>query len=155
MKKVLLSAYACSPIRGSEPGNGWSWAMNLALKGYEVWCMTNVEDRDVIIKEKARLGLPNLHFVFVNLGFGIDKHFLDTSSKKIYVHYLLWRKKAAQEALKLHAKIHFDIAHHVTFGSFQQGTFLGPMSMIPKVSQQGILTVMERWTLLLAVTLKI
>ena len=26
MKKVLLSAYACSRIRGSEPGNGWSWA---------------------------------------------------------------------------------------------------------------------------------
>ena len=64
MKKVLLSAYACSPIRGSEPGNGWSWALNLALQGYEVWCLTNAEDKDVMQEELRRLGLPNLNIVF-------------------------------------------------------------------------------------------
>jgi glycosyltransferase involved in cell wall biosynthesis len=123
MKKVLLSAYACSPIRGSEPGNGWSWAVNLARKGYDVWCLTNVEDKDVTIEEQKRLGLPNLHFVFVDLA-RLDKVLLDVSSKTIYLHYYLWRKKAARIALRLHKEIHFDIGHHVTFGSFQQGTFL-------------------------------
>ena len=28
--KVLLSAFACAPYRGSEPGVGWNWAMALA-----------------------------------------------------------------------------------------------------------------------------
>ena len=123
-KKILLSAYACSPFRGSEPGNGWSWATILALKGFEVWCFTNVEDEKEIMEAAAKLNLPNLHFVFVKLNNGLDSFLLDTSSKKIYLHYLLWHKKAATVAKKLHAKIHFDIGHHVTFGSLQQGTFL-------------------------------
>jgi glycosyltransferase involved in cell wall biosynthesis len=124
MKKVLLSAYACSPIRGSEPGVGWSWATHLAQKGYEVWCLTNAEDKEIVIAEQDRLGLQNLHFIFVELPFGLDKVLLDTSSKTIYLHYYLWRRKAARVAANLHKEMHFDIAHHVTFGSFQQGTFL-------------------------------
>ncbi len=124
MKKVLLSAYACSPIRGSEPGNGWSWALNLALQGFEVWCLTNAEDKDVIQEELKRLGLPNLNIVFVELGMNLDKALLNASSKTIYLHYYLWRKKAARVALELHKKMNFDVAHHVTYGSFQQGTFL-------------------------------
>lgn len=124
MKKVLLSAYACSPIKGSEPGNGWSWAVNLARKGYDVWCLTNVEDKESTIAEQKRLGLLNLHMVFVELSLGLDDLLLDTSSKTIYFHYYLWRLKAAGIALQLHKEVHFDIAHHVTFGSFQQGTFL-------------------------------
>jgi len=124
MKKVLLSAYACSPIRGSEPGNGWSWSLNLALQGYEVWCLTNVEDKEATIAELQQLGLPNLHLVFVELSFNLDKTLLNTSSKTIYLHYYLWRRKAARVAMQLHKEKHFDVAHHVTFGSFQQGTFL-------------------------------
>lgn len=122
-KKILLSAYACSPIRGSEPGNGWSWAAGLAAKGFEVWCFTNVEDEKEILEASEKSGMPNLHFVFVRMPF-IDKYFLDTGSKKIYLHYALWRRKAARIAQKMHAEIHFDIAHHVTFGSLQQGNFL-------------------------------
>lgn len=124
MKKVLLSAYACSPIRGSEPGNGWSWALNLALQGYEVWCLTNVEDREATATELNKLGLPNLHLVYVELPFNLDKRLLNASSKTIYLHYYLWRKKASRIAKQLHKEKHFDVAHHVTFGSFQQGTFL-------------------------------
>jgi glycosyltransferase involved in cell wall biosynthesis len=124
MKKVLLSAYACSPIKGSEEGNGWSWALNLALQGYEVWCLTNVQDKEVTQKELQRLGLPNLNLVFVELAFNLDKMLFNPSSKTIYLHYYLWRKRAARIALQLHKKMHFDVAHHVTYGSFQQGTFL-------------------------------
>jgi glycosyltransferase involved in cell wall biosynthesis len=124
MKKVLLSAYACSPIRGSEEGNGWSWALNLALQGYEVWCLTNVQDKEATLAELQRLGLPNLHLVFVELAFNLDKVLFNPSSKTIYLHYYLWRRKAAGIALQLHKKMHFDVAHHVTYGSFQQGTFL-------------------------------
>ena len=132
-KKVLLSAYACSPIRGSEPGVGWSWATHLAQKGYEVWCITNVEDKDIVIAEQERIGLKNLHMIFVELPFGLDKKLLDASSKTIYLHYYLWRRKASRVARQLHKEKHFDIAHHVTFGSFQQGTFLWKLKNVKMI----------------------
>lgn len=132
-KKVLLSAYACSPFRGSEPGNGWSWATHVAALGYEVWCFTNVEDRKEILEAAQQAGLQNLHFVFVELPFGIDDKFLDTASKKIYFHYLVWQKAAAKIAIRLHKQIQFDIAHHVTFGSLQQGSFIWKLSGAKKI----------------------
>jgi glycosyltransferase involved in cell wall biosynthesis len=97
--------------------------VNLARKGYDVWCLTNVEDKKVIEAEQIKLGMPNLHIVIVELGMGLDK-LLNPSSKTIYIHYYLWRKKAARIAKQMHKQVHFDIAHHVTFGSLQQGTFL-------------------------------
>lgn len=124
MKRVLLSAYACSPIRGSEPGNGWSWAMNLAKKGYEVWCITNTEDRQQTIDECERLNLTNLHLVFVEVPYNLDVKLLNPSSKKIYLHYLLWRRSAKKIAKKLHEDKNFDVAHHATYGSLQQGSIL-------------------------------
>jgi Glycosyltransferase len=123
MKKVLLSAYACSPIRGSEPGNGWSWAVHLARRQYDVWCITNIEDKEVALAEQKKLGLTNLHLVFVTLPWGLDK-WLNASSLSIYFHYNYWQRRAGAVARRLHKDLQFDIAHHVTFGSFQQGTFL-------------------------------
>jgi hypothetical protein len=37
--KLLLSAYACEPSKGSEPGVGWNWATQAALD-HEVWVLT-------------------------------------------------------------------------------------------------------------------
>lgn len=124
MKKVLLSAYACSPIRGSEENNGWCWAKGLAEKGYEVWCLTNNQDEKEKEAERQRLGLETLHFIFVDLPFDLDAILLKPSAKTIYLHYFLWKKKAANKAVKLHKKYRFDVAHHVTYGSFQQGSCL-------------------------------
>lgn len=124
MKKVLLSAYACSPIRGSEENNGWSWAIGLAYKGFEVWCLTNRQDHKEKEAERSRLGLENLHFIFINLPFNFDVSLLKPSSRRIYLHYFLWNKKAKKKALLLHEKHKFNVAHHVSYGSFQQGSCL-------------------------------
>ncbi|WP_298488588.1 glycosyltransferase [uncultured Maribacter sp.] len=122
MKKVLLSAYACSPFRGSEWNVGWSWATGLAQKGYKVFCVINVEDQEDCEKEKKRLQLHNLTFVPIGLSYNLDKYLLNNSSKTIYLHYYLWKKKAANSIQKLHKKECFAIAHHVSYGSFQQGS---------------------------------
>lgn len=124
MKKVLLSAYACSPIRGSEENNGWSWAVELAKRGFNVWCVTNCQDQKEKEAERLKLGLDNLNFVFVSLPWKFDITLLKPSSKKIYLHYLLWKKIASKKVLKLHKKHAFDVAHHVSYGSFQQGSCL-------------------------------
>ena len=37
--KVLMSAYACEPGKGSEPAVGWNWALQAARR-HEVWVLT-------------------------------------------------------------------------------------------------------------------
>ena len=34
--KILLSAYACEPNKGSEPNVGWNWALGLKKIGHEI-----------------------------------------------------------------------------------------------------------------------
>ncbi|CAM4099219.1 glycosyltransferase family 4 protein [Zobellia roscoffensis] len=122
MKKILLSAYACSPHKGSEWSVGWSWAAGLAKKGFEVWCLTNNEDIEDCEAEKQKLKCDNLHFVPVELALGLDEKLSDNSSKTIYLHYYFWKRKASKVAKKLHEQHEFDIAQHVSYGSFQQGS---------------------------------
>lgn len=43
--KILISAYACEPHVGSEPGVGWNWVGKLAPLGEEVHVVTRSGDR--------------------------------------------------------------------------------------------------------------
>ncbi|AKD03919.1 glycosyltransferase family 4 protein [Pontibacter korlensis] len=120
--KLLLSAYACEPYRGTELGNGWNWALSTAKLGHEVWCLTTVEGRESIEKEVEKLALPNLHIIFVELPAWIDKLF--EYHLGFYPHYMYWQHRAYQKAKELDEKINFDLVHHVTIGSLQMGTAL-------------------------------
>ena len=42
--KILLSAYACEPGKGSEPGMGWHWALEIARLGHEVHILTRANN---------------------------------------------------------------------------------------------------------------
>ncbi|WP_439883354.1 glycosyltransferase family 4 protein [Pontibacter sp. MBLB2868] len=120
--KLLLSAYACEPNRGTELGNGWNWAINTAKLGHEVWCLTTVEGKASIEAEVDKLAMPNLHIVFVELPAWIDKAF--EYHLGFYPHYLYWQQRAYQKAKELDKEIDFDLVHHVTIGSLQLGTAL-------------------------------
>ena len=61
--KVLLSAYACEPNKGSEPGVGWNWAIEIARLGHKVWVLTRANNQPSI--DSKYLSLPeknNLRF---------------------------------------------------------------------------------------------
>lgn len=45
--RVLISAYACEPNKGSEPGVGWNWTLQMA-KMDEVYVITRSNNRKVI-----------------------------------------------------------------------------------------------------------
>ena len=34
--RILMTAYACHPGMGSEPGNGWNWPSHVAAHGHDV-----------------------------------------------------------------------------------------------------------------------
>ncbi|RIJ34368.1 glycosyltransferase family 4 protein [Pontibacter oryzae] len=120
--KLLLSAYACEPHRGSEPGNGWNWALSTAKMGHEVWCLTTTEGRDKIEREVELLAMPNLHIVFVDVPAWINKVY--KYQPGVYLHYMVWQHRAYLQAKELDQRINFDLVHHVTLGSLQMGTAL-------------------------------
>ncbi len=121
MQKVLLSAYACDPSKGSEPGNGFNWAKKVAELGYEVHCCTTTRGKKAILEHP---NLPsNLTFIFVELPAWMDKLYYK-SSLGMYFHYFYWQWRTYRTAKKIHRKVGFQVAHHVTWGSIQQGSFL-------------------------------
>ena len=42
--RILLSAYACEPVKGSEPGVGWNWVRQLSQFA-ELWVLTRANNR--------------------------------------------------------------------------------------------------------------
>ena len=120
MKKILLSAFACDPTKGSEPSYGWNWAVGLAEKGFEVHCITREIAKVEIDARKTPL---NLTFHYVSLPFGMEKLY-SASESMLYLYYILWQWKAYKTAAKLHKAMKFDMVHHITFGSLQMGSFM-------------------------------
>lgn len=120
MKRVLLSAFACNPTKGSEMGNGWNWANTLARQGYEVHCFTRGVNKEDIEKFDKP---AHLTFHFLELPFGLESLY-SRSQATMYLHYLLWQWLAYRKGKKLHKERPFDIAHHVSWGSLQMGSFL-------------------------------
>lgn len=120
MEKLLLSAFACDPTKGSESGNGWNWATGLARKGFEVHCITRHTSKAEIESSPKP---ENLYFYYVKLSFGLERLY-SASQATMYLYYILWQWKAYRKALGLHKKKLFTLAHHVTWGSLQMGSFM-------------------------------
>lgn len=120
MKKLLLSAFACDPTKGSESGNGWNWAVGLAQKQFEVHCLTRkVNQKNIEIHSKP----DNLYFHYISLPIGLEMLY-SYSQPTMYIYYLIWQWLAYVKSKKLHKETKFYMAHHVTWGSIQMGSFL-------------------------------
>ena len=121
--KVLLSAYACEPGRGTEPGVGWNTAWEMA-KYHEVWVLTRPDDgKEAIEAELDRHPNPNLHFVYFTLPI-FGSLWKQGNSIAFLIHYYFWQIQAFLVARRLHAEIGFDLAHHVTFVRHSSPSFL-------------------------------
>jgi len=122
--KVLLSAYACEPNRGSEPGVGWHWALELASLGHDVWVITRESNKKNI--EEAMAGcnnIDNLNFLYFELPTWAK--WWKKGSRGIRLYYLLWQVGAYCAAKEAHSQLQFDRIHHVTFVSVRQPSFMG------------------------------
>lgn len=127
--RVLMSAYACEPDKGSEPGVGWHWAKQ-AARFHEVWVITRANNRPAIEAELKRHPVPNLHFIYVDLPRWLT--FWKRGPRGLYLYYYLWQLAAYRRARTAHREIGFDITHHVTFGNNWLPTFL-PLLPVPFV----------------------
>lgn len=127
--KVLIVAYACEPFRGSEPGVGWKWALNMVKDpDKDVYVLTRRNNKDVIDQYwNSNICPSNLHFFYYDLPtpFVRVKH----HGFPVNLYYAWWLYGAAKYALGIHRRIHFDIAHHLTFGVFRNASALYKLSI--------------------------
>jgi len=121
--KILLSAYACEPNKGSEPGVGWNWALALVRRGHEVWVITRANNRISIEQALASLGEPyisKLHFLYYDTPNWILRW--KKSGLGVQLYYALWQRGILQVARDAHARHQFDVTQHLTFGVWRQST---------------------------------
>jgi len=113
--KVLLSAYACEPNKGSEPGVGWRWAMGLASRvGLHV--LTRESNRVAIENALDSLSsespLKSATFVYHDL----SKPLLWLKKRGLLptmAYYALWQWSASKRFA--HLADEADVIHHLTF----------------------------------------
>lgn len=124
--KILLSAYACEPNKGSEPGVGWCWAHALRRLGYDVHVITRSNNRQSIEAEyDGSDPLLTFHYYDLPSWLRFWKHWLGG----IYLYYLLWQIGAYRQAKSLHARLRFEQVHHITFVSYRQPSFMGGLNI--------------------------
>lgn len=115
--RILLSAFACEPRAGSEPGNGWTWAETLSRQ-HDVTVITDGAHRGAVEQELASAPNPRLQAHFIGDGppgyLGFD----------IYPYYFRWQKQAADLAARLHAEQPFEFVHHVTYGMHRAPSYM-------------------------------
>jgi len=112
--KVLVSAYACEPERGSEPGCGWIWS-HAAARSHDVWVLTRANNRSRIEPALAAAPVPRLHVVYIDAPQWL--RFWKRGSVGTRVYYVLWQLVAARAARRLDRAYGFDVVHHVTFAN--------------------------------------
>ena len=115
--KVLLSAYACTPGAGSEPGVGFATLVAIA-ENHEVWVLTrlkNVEPLKGYFRSHPFASRVNV--VGLDLSpraVGIKKRL---GAAGLQWYYDRWQLKARGIGAGLQEQVSFDLVHHVTFAS--------------------------------------
>jgi glycosyltransferase involved in cell wall biosynthesis/thymidylate kinase len=119
--RVLVSAYACDPTAGSEPAVGWNIARGLASR-HDVWVITRANNAPAIEGELARNPVRGLNFIYHDLPYWA--RFWKQGRRGAYIYYYLWQLTGYRVAAAAHARMKFDVAHHVTFVTYWRPSFL-------------------------------
>ena len=112
--KVLISAYACEPGRGAEPGVGWNVVRKLSER-HELWVMTRRKHRDAVLT-CGEEWIGRVHWVFLDPPRWAT--FWKNRRRGLYPFYLLWQMTAWRRARELMKEVDFDVIHHLTFGQY-------------------------------------
>ena len=124
--RLLLSAYACEPNKGSEPSVGWNWMKALVLQGHEVVLITRSNNA------------PSVQAAIVAQELSVGSTYYELPAWCLrwkrwrggtYFYYLLWQYGAYRHARRLHRARPFDLVHHITFASFRQPSFMGALGI--------------------------
>ncbi len=116
--KILISAYACDPYRGSEPGVGWTAVCRIARK-HDVWVLTDIHNKDGWEKGAAEGIIP------ANVRVRLLRDHSACSSNRLIAHLQSWmnyrsfNNQVLAAAQAWHAEVKFDLCHQVTIAGWR------------------------------------
>jgi glycosyltransferase involved in cell wall biosynthesis len=124
-RRILLSSFACSPLWGSEPGVGWQWLLQL-VRQHEVVLLTHAYFRSHLEPALAQAGLQAL-----------EVHYFDAPAAGLHPHrqlnsrlyYTWWQWRVRGLVKRLLAERHFDLIHHLTWGTLRFPCLLGGLGV--------------------------
>ncbi len=114
MHRILVSAYACEPGRGSEGEIGWSIVHELA-KTNQVWVITRANNKEVHETAFAQSGKPDtLNFIY----YDTPKlaRWYKKGKRFFLIYYYLWQIGSVFAARRFLKKQQIDLVHHLTGG---------------------------------------
>lgn len=122
--RVLVSAYACSPRRGSEHAVGWGFIHALAQRHH--LCVIAEE-------EKCRADIESHFEKHPELRQRIEFHFVRKQRGRLlrklwppsyYYYYKNWHQEVFRLAQRLHAESRFDLVHQLTMVGYREPGYL-------------------------------
>ncbi len=128
MARILLSAYACEPDRGSEPAVGWNWAVQASRLGHRVSVLTRANNRE-IIEAYARCHRLDADFLYYDLPEWLQRCKRSAGELGAVLYYLLWQWFAFRWVGENMDTAQFDLVHHVTFASVRYPSFMGRLGI--------------------------
>jgi glycosyltransferase involved in cell wall biosynthesis len=133
-RRILLSAYAVSPIRGSEPSVGWNISTRLAkFHDVTVLCSPNVPPGTEDFRGEIRTflsehgAIDGLDFHFVEpplLSYLLQRESLLLRRSLYYTGYRAWQRAAFVQARNLNAERSFDLVHHLNIIGYREPGYL-------------------------------
>lgn len=131
--RVLLSAYACSPCRGSEHAVGWQYATNIARHHDVIVVCGDIEAEQLTKQEldayQSKNDLPSgLRVEYIGPTRSIKMferiHRLPLMWWCYYVAYALWQRELLRVAKQIVASDRIDVVHHLNMIGFREPGFL-------------------------------
>jgi glycosyltransferase involved in cell wall biosynthesis len=129
---VVLSAFAFSPARGSEPGIGWNIASRLAAF-HDLTVLScpalGGEDHRQEVEDYLRQHGPiaGLEVRYIHpplLSRLFQKPLISFATPFYFIGYASWQRAALAEARRLHSAQPFDLAHQLTITGFREPSYL-------------------------------
>jgi glycosyltransferase involved in cell wall biosynthesis len=146
--KILISAYACSPNSGSEPGMAWNFISELS-KHNEIHVITELNSFksqiEIYLKNNSNFS-GNIKFFYVPLNFNFFYHLFPPT---FYFFYKSWQKKVYFLSIELDKKYNYDIIHQLNMVGYREPGYLwkinkpfvwGPIGGLVNISNKLLYT---------------
>jgi glycosyltransferase involved in cell wall biosynthesis len=137
--KILISAWACNPVHGSEAAVGWEWVH--ALKSsHELWVISAAYQRRWIEQavHKRPEDFASVRFYYpepVLLDYSDENRFWRWQGRipgfepLFHFYYVRWLRQAFEVAQQLNRRVQFDLVHQLTFVGFRFAGHLWKMGL--------------------------
>lgn len=121
MRTILVSAYGCEPLKGSESGVGWNWVLQMA-KNNRLHVITRANNQAQIEEHLPEAVKDNIVFHYYDTPSFIKK--LKRKAKGLYFYYFCWQIGIIPLVNHILNTEKIDFTIHLTFGSMWMPTFL-------------------------------